>query len=128
MSIYAMMSNAARKTEMEKRVQRQWEIAARQRQGESTREIDTTEHSAQHMFLLRPLLLQGLFDLSEFFFSRGSHSPQPVTRRRLSLSLSPSKPERERGRRGKSTRKLLLTWRDGPGCFQIRSIFFFYKG
>lgn len=47
-----------------------------------------TEHSAQHMFLLRPLLLQGLSDLFPFF--QGSHSLSHA-----SGSLSPSKPERE---------------------------------
>lgn len=95
-----------------RRGERQW-------RGESKRKIDMTEHSAQHMFLLRPLLLQGLFDLSEFF--QWSHSPQPVTRRRLSLSLRPSLWEKQGG---KSTRKLLLTWRnEGLGLFRYGHFF-----
>lgn len=50
-----------------------------------------TEYSAQEMFLLRPLLLQGLSDLSECF--QRSH-----TGRQMPQALSLSKLQRKSGR------------------------------
>lgn len=66
---------------------------------------------------------------SSFFFFQGSHSPRPIIRWRLSisLSLSPCTSERER-QEEKSTGKRLLTWRnEALGHFQIQS-FFYYRG
>lgn len=58
-----------------------------------------TEHSAQHMFLLRPLLPRGLFDPSEF--------PVNLTARHtleaLALSLRPSLREKQEGEEHQKT-------------------------
>lgn len=57
-----------------------------------------TEHSAQHMFLLRPLLPRGLFDPSEFPVNLTAHSPSHAGGSR-SLSLQPSLREKQEGGR-----------------------------
>ncbi len=91
--------------------------------GASKREIDMTEHSAQHMFLLHPLLLQGLFDLSDFFSKDlTAHS---LSHAGGSLSLSPSKPEREAGREEYQKTPSAVE-KLGFGSFRIRPFFFFF--
>lgn len=74
-----------------------------------------TKHSAQHMFPLRPALRQGLFDLSDFFFFEDlkAHS---LSHAGGSRSLSGLDGESQEG---KSTSKLLLTWRN-------EGVFLFY--
>lgn len=61
------------------------------------RETEMTEHSAQHMFLLRPLLLQGLFDQSEFFprisQPTACHTPEALSPPYSFFALTPSKAE-----------------------------------
>lgn len=60
------------------------------------------KHSAQHMFLLHPRLLQGLFDLSYFFFflGGGDLNAHSLSHAGGSRSLSGLDGERARARKG----------------------------
>ena len=108
---------------------RQREGGERQKRGERRRGIDTTEHSAQHMFLLRPLLPRGLFDPSEFLVNLTAHSPSHAGGSR---SLPPTEPQRG-SRRGRAPEnsfwrgemRLWVLFRYGHFFFFFFFLFFF---